>query len=89
MKKVCILCPIDNIDEVRQTASKIFNYDTLKIEVSPNGQQPATYYYCYLQTTEAGLNQLLALQKYTIIEEVISPKDFLAKYNLQIIKLAN
>ena len=85
MKRVCILCPVENIDDVRKTASSIFKYTTLTIEVSSNGEDPATYYYCYLQTSESGFNQLLSLQKYTIIEEVTSPKDFLSKWNLKII----
>lgn len=57
----------------------------LSIPVSPTGESPATHWFCFLSTEQSGYQKLKDAQSLTIIEES-SPKDFLEKWNLKIIK---
>lgn len=57
----------------------------LSIPVSETGQLPATHWFCFINVTQEGYDKLLSIQEHSIIEEG-SPKEFLSKWNLQIIK---
>jgi hypothetical protein len=64
-------------------ANKEFKH--LSIPVSETGQLPATHWFCFINVTEEGYQKMLAVQEHSIYEES-GPKEFLAKWNLQIIK---
>jgi hypothetical protein len=64
-------------------ANKEFQH--LSIPVSETGQLPATHWFCFINVTEEGYQKMLALQEHSIYEES-GPKEFLEKWNLQIIK---
>jgi hypothetical protein len=85
MKRICILSKNENVVEAREIAKAITNGDVLKVGVSKNGEAPATHWFCCLSTTEEGFTKLLELQKNSVIEES-SPKSFLKKWNLQVIR---
>jgi len=57
----------------------------LSIPLSETGKQPATHWFCFCNVDDAGYQKLLSVQEHSIIEQS-SPKEFLAKWNLQIIK---
>lgn len=64
-------------------ANKEFKH--LSIPVSETGQLPATHWFCFVTVTEEGYQKMLAVQEHSIYEE-LGPKEFLEKWNLQIIK---
>ncbi len=57
----------------------------LRVPVSPTGELPVTHWFCFMNVTESGYSKVKSLQEHSIIEEA-SPKEFLSKWNLQIIK---
>jgi hypothetical protein len=57
----------------------------LSIPLSETGELPATHWFCFMNVSEAGYAKVKSAQEHSIIEES-SPKEFLAKWNLQIIK---
>jgi hypothetical protein len=57
----------------------------LRIPLSESGNLPATYWFCFMNTTEDGYSKLLTVQEHSIIEEN-NPKEFLEKWNLKIIR---
>jgi hypothetical protein len=83
MKKLCILCPIDNVEEVK---SKFKRSDILHIDVSPTGELPATHKFCSMPTNEERTKRYLALQELTTMEEVEDSSKFLESKNLKVIK---
>lgn len=83
MKKLCILCNVDDLQAVR---SKMRNPGILHIPVSPTGQEPATHMFCEMFTDATKTSRFLALQNLTVMEEVDSAENFLAERNLLIIK---
>jgi hypothetical protein len=85
MKRVCILSTTENAVEAREIAKAITNGDVLKVPVSKKGEAPATHWFCCLSTTDEGFEKLLELRKNSIIEEA-SPKEFLSRWKLTIIK---
>jgi hypothetical protein len=85
MKRICILSTDSNVAEAREIAKAITNAKVLTVPASENGKEPATHWFCCLSTTEDGQQRLLGLQKKSIMEES-SPKSFLAKWKLKIIK---
>jgi len=54
----------------------------LSIPLSPDGTGPATHWYCTINVMERAYNQIMAMQKYSIIEEG-EIKDFLKKHKLK------
>ena len=80
--RICILCEASKVEEAR-TIKK--NNNILKIELSPNGQKPATHYFCTMVVTQEKADKLFAKQDFTTME-IAEPKDFLEKYNLKYIK---
>lgn len=57
----------------------------LKIPLSESGKLPASHWFCFMTVNDEGYNKILAAQEHTIIEES-SPKEFLEKWNLKIIR---
>jgi len=57
----------------------------LRIPCSESGSLPATHWFCFMNVTEEGYRKVLSVQEHSAIEES-SPKEFLKKWNLQIIK---
>jgi hypothetical protein len=85
MKKLSILCEDSVVEQARERAKTFMGVDVLKIPLSRDGKEPATHWFCFLNTTEEGYAKFMEMQKYTIIEER-GPKDFLSKYKLKIIR---
>lgn len=85
MKRICILCENQVVEQARERAKSFLHVDVLKIPLSKSGKFPTTHWFCFLQTTEEGYSKLLEMQKYTIIEES-GPKDFLNRNKLKIIR---
>jgi hypothetical protein len=83
MKKLCILCSVGDVEKVR---SKMKRSNILHIGVSPSGENPATYMFCNMFTTDEKTQRLMDLREYTIMEEVDDVNDFLNKKGLKIIK---
>lgn len=83
--RICISCEDVNVESVRNAALTITKFDGLKIPLSETGEEPATHWFCYLNVTPEGYEKILARQDKSIIEES-SPKEFLNKWNLKIIK---
>lgn len=65
----------------KETLTKVH----LSIPVSETGELPATHWFCFMNVTQEGYDQLLSIQEHSVIEEG-SPKEFLSKWNLKIIK---
>jgi hypothetical protein len=59
----------------------------LGIPLSETGELPATHWFCFMNVTEAGYAKVKSVQEHSIIEES-SPKEFLTKNGLKIIKTA-
>ena len=57
----------------------------LSIPVSETGQLPATHWFCFMSTDDEGYNRIVNNSLYSTIEQG-SPKEFLEKWNLKIIK---
>lgn len=84
-----ILVPNDNPKPVLlhpglQAYKEILPKGHLSIPVSETGELSATHWFCFLNVTQEGYDQLLSIQEHSIIEEG-SPKEFLSKWNLKII----
>lgn len=60
-------------------------YKHLSIPVSETGKLPATHWFCFMNVSDEGYKKLIEIQEHSIYEES-SPKEFLEKWNLQIIK---
>jgi predicted house-cleaning noncanonical NTP pyrophosphatase (MazG superfamily) len=82
MKKLCILCEVDNVDKVK---SKLRRDNILHIGVSPSGQNPATHMFCKMFTTDEKTKRLMDIREYTVIEEVDDVSEFLKEKGLRII----
>lgn len=80
--RVCILCEESKVTQVREKMEK---EDILTIPCSETGQLPATHRFCCIATDEKGAGELLSKSEITTME-VSSPKEFLSKWNLKIIK---
>lgn len=57
----------------------------LSIPLSETGKLPATHWFCFVNVDDDGYQKLLSVQQHSIIEQS-GPKEFLTKWNLQIIK---
>ncbi len=82
MKKLCILCEVDNVDKVK---SKLRRDNILHIGVSPSGQNPATHMFCKMFTTDEKTKRLMDIREYTVMEEVDDVSEFLKEKGLRII----
>ncbi len=80
--RICIMCEDDKISQVRKNMK---NKTILSIPLSQSGALPATHWFCCLATTQDIAEKLLASADLTTME-ISEPKEFLEKWNLQIIK---
>ena len=82
--RVCILCEESKVAQIRE---KEKNQNILTTEVSANGKLPATHRFCVIAkpdgTEEAFVNRIVAKG---MVAELLDPKQFLDKWNLQIIR---
>jgi hypothetical protein len=84
MVNICILCEESKVQQVKD---KLGKDNILKIEVSENGQKPATHYFCSMMVSEEKAQRLFGLDKQELtIMELTRAKDFLEKWNLKIIR---
>lgn len=60
----------------------------LKVPCSVTGELPATHWFCFITVTEETRQKMLDAQLYTVIEEGVTPSEFLAKHGVQRIKPA-
>ena len=77
--RICILCEESKVLQVRE---KMKNDNILKIDLSPNGELPATHKLCVMAVPEEKVKELMDSAELTIIE-AMNPKEFLAKHNLK------
>jgi hypothetical protein len=80
--RVCILCENEKLDLVKKS-TKLENI--LTIPLSESGTLPTTHWFCCIATTEEKANKMVERSNLTTIE-ISEPKEFLEKWNLQIIK---
>lgn len=80
--RICILCEDSKLAEVRE---KMKNKNLLNIGLSESGVLPATHWFCCLAVTQDKADKMIAMANLTTIE-ISEPKEFLEKWNLQIIK---
>jgi hypothetical protein len=83
-----ILTSIENkptLHPILQTYKETLPKGHLSIPVSKTGELPVTHWFCFLNVDQKGYEQLLSIQEHSVIEEG-SPKEFLSKWNLKIIK---
>ena len=57
----------------------------LSIPVLETGELPATHWFCFMSTNEEAYARIINNKLYSTIEEG-SPKEFLEKWNLKVIK---
>lgn len=81
-KRLCILCPVEHLDAVR---AKTGNVNDLKTPCSPTGAGEPTHMFCSMAIPEDKLHTYTDRQELTTME-YIEPLEFLAKWNLKIIK---
>lgn len=80
--RVCILCEESKVEDVRK---KMKRSEILTIPCSETGSSPATHMFCCVATDKRGADDLLEKAEITTME-ISGPKEFLAKWNLKIIK---
>lgn len=85
MKSICILCESGKLIEANALALSITKSEILKTPLSKDGKAPATHWFCYLQTTQEGFEQLKGLEVYCSVVEG-NAKDFLNANKLEIIR---
>lgn len=85
MKRLNILCEDSKITLAREKAKAIMHEDVLTIPLSKKGKAPVTHWFCSLSVTEEGYQKIMGLQEHSVIEEG-SPKEFLKKCGLEIVK---
>ena len=81
--RICILTEDSKVQEVRDSW---ITKDVLKIPVSQTGQNPATHWFCSMAGEESKMMEIYNKKNLSIMELDISPKEFLNKWNLKIIK---
>lgn len=83
--RICILCSEEQLSGVKEKARNVFSFDVMKVPVSSSGNMPATHWFCFSNMTEELYSKLLSIKENSTMEES-SPKEFLEKWNLKIIK---
>lgn len=69
-----------------QIREELGQENILKIPVSPNGELPATHWFCTMAGSEEKMNAIYEKRNLSVMELNIGPKEFLNKWNLKIIK---
>lgn len=85
MIRLNILCEDAKVSDARARSASAIGKDILTIPLSTTGKYPATHWFCSLNVTPEGYRKILALKYHSTIEEG-SPKQFLMRWNLKIIK---
>jgi hypothetical protein len=80
--RICILCEESKVLQVRE---KMKNDNILKIDLSQNGQLPASHKFCVIAVPNELANKMINEAELTVIE-ALEPKEFLEKWDLKIIK---
>ena len=80
LKNICILCPIDKIDEVRKLAYGVFGSNTFRTSVGPD-KNTCTHMMCHMKVTEEMFVNLISKQNLTEMSEML-PDVFLASKGL-------
>lgn len=83
-----IFSPIEEKKDLHPMIKKIkesITPDYLSIPLSESGEKPITHWFCFMNVDDEGYQRILDNSKYSTIEES-SPKEFLEKWNLKIIK---
>lgn len=81
--RINILTEESKVQEVRESW---ITKDVLKIPVSPTGENPATHYFCSMAGEESKMIEIYNKRNLSIMELDSSPKEFLKKWNLKIIR---
>jgi hypothetical protein len=81
--RICILTEDSKVEQVREGW---ITKDVLKIPVSSTGQNPATHWFCSMAGEESKMMEIYNKRNLSIMELDISPREFLNKWNLKIIK---
>jgi hypothetical protein len=81
--RICILTEDSKVEQVREGW---ITKDVLKVPVSPTGQNPATHWFCSMAGEESKMMEIYNKRNLSIMELDISPREFLNKWNLKIIK---
>jgi hypothetical protein len=80
--RINILCEDAKVAQAREK----FNSKTiLTMPLSETGEKPATHWFCSMSVTQQKADELMAKKELTEME-ISAPKEFLAKWNLKIIK---
>jgi hypothetical protein len=77
--RICILCEESKVQQVKEKMKK---ENILHIDLSPNGELPATHKMCVMALPEDKGQKMIDLAELTIIE-AMNPKEFLIKHNLK------
>jgi hypothetical protein len=80
--RINILCEDSKVELAREKSN---NKNILKIPLSETGNKPATHWFCCMAVTQEKADKLMAGKEFTEME-ISSPKEFLEKWNLKIIK---
>jgi len=80
--RVCIIAEDAKVKEIR---TDMKNERILTIGLSVDGKLPATHWFCCMAMPEDKANELVSSAKLSTIE-IAEPKEFLNRWNLQIIK---
>ena len=75
----------NNIHPIIKKIKENITPDYLSVPLSESGERPATHWFCFMNVDDEGYNKITNNSKYSTIEES-SPKEFLEKWNLKIIK---
>ena len=81
--RICILTEDSKVEQVREGW---ITKDVLKIPVSSTGQNPATHWFCSMAGEESKMMEIYNKRNLSIMELDISPREYLNKWNLKIIK---
>jgi hypothetical protein len=84
-----ILCPDKDIVEARKKAKEIpyfSNHQSLTIPLSKEGELPITHWFCTFDVSSELCEEIKAAADLSTVE-LGSPREFLNKYNLKMIKL--
>lgn len=77
-----ILTEDSKVNQVREA----FGQNILKIPLSPTGEEPATHWFCTMAGSDEKMNAIYAKRNLSVMELGTSPKDFLQRWGLKIIK---
>jgi hypothetical protein len=84
--KITIIIEDQYVEEARERVKTTFkDISTLKIPLSPTGQDPVTHWMCSLDVTEEGFKKIVKLKKNSVMKNC-SASVLLKEMDLKIIK---